>query len=33
MFDEENLRMAAGWIHTGKVEINGEDLEAKLTED
>ena len=33
MFDEENLRMAAGWINSGKVEINGEDLEAKLTED
>ena len=25
--------MASEWIHTGKVEINGEDLEATLTED
>jgi len=33
MFDEENLSMAANWIHTGKVEIHGDDLEAKLTED
>jgi len=33
MFDEENLSMAANWIYTGKVEINGEDLETELTED
>jgi len=33
MFDQENLEMAAQWIHTGKVEIHGDDLEAELTED
>lgn len=33
MYDEENLKLASGWIYSGKVEINGESLETELTPD
>ena len=33
MYDEENLKLASGWIFSGKVEINGQSLECELTPD
>lgn len=33
MYDEENLALAAEWITTGKIVINGETLDTELTAD
>jgi len=33
MFDEENLKTAANWIYNSKIEINGESIDAEMTED
>jgi hypothetical protein len=33
MYDKENLELAAGWVMTGDVQMNGESLEAEITVD
>jgi len=33
VFDEENLKMAAEWIHSGQTVINGETLGSELNPD
>ena len=33
MYDKENLELAASWVMTGDVQINGESLEAEITVD
>jgi hypothetical protein len=33
MYDKENLDLAANWVMTGDVSINGENLEAEITAD
>ena len=33
MYDKENLELAAKWVMTGDVSINGENLEAEITID
>jgi hypothetical protein len=30
VFDEENLKMVAEWIHSEKITINGEVLDSEL---
>ena len=33
MYDKENLELAAHWVMTGDVQINGQPLEAEITTD
>lgn len=33
MYDEDNLKTAAGWIFNNKIEINGEGINSEMTED